>query len=125
MPDFSVLKKRRSFVRLTKGAFCVATKTLVLQAMESEAENLSGKPRIGYTTTKKIGKAHTRNRCRRRLRAAAALFFCDYAMPNFDYVLVARYTTEKAKFATICDDLVYALKKAKMNFVGEKGNQPC
>lgn len=121
MPAFSVLKKRRSFVRLTKGAFCVATRTMVLQAMESEAENLSGKPRIGYTTTKKIGKAHTRNRCRRRLRAAAALLFCKYAIPNFDYVLIARYTTEKAEFEIICEDLVYALKKVKANFAGEKG----
>ncbi|MBP5399566.1 MAG: ribonuclease P protein component [Alphaproteobacteria bacterium] len=120
MPEFSVLKKRRSFVRLTKGAFCVATRTLVLQAMESEAENVSGKPRIGYTTTKKIGKAHTRNRCRRRLRAAAALLFAEYAMANFDYVLVARYTTEMADFATICEDLVYALKKAKANFVNDE-----
>lgn len=120
MPAFSVLKKRRSFVRLTKGAFCVATRTLVLQAMKTEAENLTGKPRIGYTTTKKIGKAHTRNRCRRRLRAAAALLFCKYAMSDFDYVLVARYTTEKAEFATICEDLVYALKKARANFASEK-----
>ena len=120
MPEFSVLKKRRSFVRLTKGAFCVATRTLVLQAMESEAENVSGKPRIGYTTTKKIGKAHTRNRCRRRLRAAAALLFAEYAMANFDYVLVARYTTEMADFATICEDLIYALKKAKANFIKDE-----
>lgn len=121
MPEFSVLKKRRSFVRLTKGAFCVATRTLVLQAMESEAENLSEKPRIGYTTTKKIGKAHTRNRCRRRLRAATALFFAKYAIPNYDYVLVARYTTEKAEFVTICEDLVYALKKVKENFANSEG----
>ena len=122
MPEFSVLKKRRSFVRLTKGAFCVAARTLVLQAMESEKENVSGNPRIGYTTTKKIGKAHTRNRCRRRLRAAAALLFAKYAMPGFDYVLVARYTTEKAKFAVICEDLVYALKKARANFVNSDEN---
>ena len=122
MPEFSVLKKRKDFVRLTKSGFSVATKTLVLQAKESGLSVLSGKARVGYTTTKKIGKAHIRNRCRRRLRAAAALMFCDYAMADYDYVLIARYSTEKAEFSKICSDLQYALKKMKANFL-EKGQE--
>lgn len=117
MPVFSVLKKRSDFVRLTKSGFSVATKTLVLQAIESGLEVLSGKSRVGYTTTKKIGKAHVRNRCRRRLRAATALLFGKYAMPDYDYVLIARYRTEKAEFKQICADLQYALKKVKANFL--------
>ena len=122
MPEFSILKKRSDFVRLTKSGFSVATKTLVLQAIRNGFSVLSGKARVGYTTTKKIGKAHVRNRCRRRLRAATALFFEKYAMPDYDYVLIARYSTEKAEFEQICEDLQYALKKVKANFLEKKQN---
>lgn len=120
MPAFSVLKKRRDFVRLTKSGESVSTHTLVLQAAPNKLSENTGKARIGYTTTKKLGKAHIRNRCRRRLRAAAALFFARYALPDFDYVLIARYTTAQAPFASICKDLCYAVKKANRKFVPEE-----
>lgn len=116
MPAFSLLKRRRDFVRITKSGESVPTHTLVLQAAPSKSEQLSGEARIGYTTTKKIGKAHVRNRCRRRLRAAAALFFAEHALPDFDYVIIARYTTAEAKFSAICKDLCYALKKINRKF---------
>nr|QJR98244.1 hypothetical protein PlAlph_2490 [uncultured Alphaproteobacteria bacterium] len=120
MPAFSVIKKRRDFVRLTKSGESVPTRTLVLQAAPGKLSPATGEARIGYTTTKKLGKAHIRNRCRRRLRAAAALFFSQYAMPDFDYVLIARYSTAQAPFASICKDLCYALKKANRKFVPEE-----
>lgn len=116
MPAFSVLKKRRDFVRLTKSGESVPVHTLVLQAAPSGLPVATNEARIGYTTTKKLGKAHIRNRCRRRLRAAAALFFGQYALPDFDYVLIARYSTAAAPFDTICKDLRYALKKINQKF---------
>lgn len=120
MPAFSVLKKRRDFVRLTKSGESVPTRTLVLQAAPNKTTSATGEARIGYTTTKKLGKAHIRNRCRRRLRAAAALFFAQFALPDFDYVLIARYTTAEAPFASLCKDLCYAIKKANSRFVPEE-----
>lgn len=116
MPAFSVLKKRRDFVRLTKSGESVPVRTLVLQAAPNGLPAEADKARIGYTTTKKLGKAHVRNRCRRRLRAAAALFFGQHALPGFDYVLIARYSTAAAPFAAICKDLCYALKKINRKF---------
>lgn len=116
MPAFSVLKKRGDFVKLTKSGVSVPTHTLVLQVAPSGLAEASSEARIGYTTTKKLGKAHVRNRCRRRLRAAAALFFGEKALPNFDYVLIARYSTAEAPFQSICKDLCYALKKANNKF---------
>ena len=130
MPSFSVLKKRRDFVKLTKHGVSVATSSLVLQAAPRDLNETTSHPRIGYTTTKKIGKAHTRNRCRRRLRAAAALFFDKYALPNFDYVLIARHTTAEVDFSVICRDLQYALQKINHRLMPEiadnatKNNSP-
>ncbi len=117
MPAFSILKKRRDFVRLTKHGEFVPTKNLVLQAAPSNLQKATGEARIGYTTTKKIGKAHIRNRCRRRLRAAVALFFAQHSLPDFDYVLIARYTTADADFRELCRDLCYALKKVNARFM--------
>lgn len=122
MPSFSVLKKRRDFVKITKHGESVATSSLVLQAAPSNLSEPVSHPRIGYTTTKKIGKAHIRNRCRRRLRAAAALFFDKLALPDFDYVLIARYTTADVAFSTICHDLQYALQKINRRFMPESAD---
>lgn len=120
MPSFSVLKKRRDFVRLTKSGESVPTHTLVLQAAPSKLNSPTGEARIGYTTTKKLGKAHIRNRCRRRLRAAAALYFAQNALPDFDYVLIARYSTADADFQKICQDLCYAINKINRKFIPEE-----
>ena len=117
MPVFSVLKKRRDFVRISKHGNSIPAKTVVVQCAPSDLAVKDGKCRIGYTTTKKIGKAHVRNRCRRRLRAAAALFFAKYAKPDFDYVLIARYSTADADFRDLCRDLCYAIKKVNASFV--------
>jgi len=120
MPSFSVLKKRRDFVRISKSGESFASKTVVVQAAPSGLPEKNGKSRIGYTTTKKIGKAFIRNRCRRRLRAAAALFFEKHALPDFDYVLIARYSTAEADFGEMCRDLCYAVKKVNERFWEKK-----
>ena len=122
MPPFSLLKKRRDFVKLTKHGESVSTSSLVLQAAPQGLTQPASQARIGYTTTKRIGKAHTRNRCRRRLRAAVSLLFGQSALPDFDYVLIARYTTATAKFSTICRDLQYAIKKINQKLISKEQN---
>ena len=77
MPEVLVLKKRKDFVRVAAKGVRVATSTLILQA----AQNLSTDNqfcRVGYTTTKKIGKAHIRNRTRRRMRAEDVVYDVVY-----------------------------------------------
>ncbi len=71
--------------------------------------NCLGVTRIGYTVTKKIGKAVTRNRIRRRLREAARQVFPAHAAPGFDYVLIARPSAETREFAVLLDDVKRAL----------------
>jgi ribonuclease P protein component len=45
---------------------------------------------VGFTASKKIGNAVTRNRAKRRLRAAAQAVLPGLARAGWDYVLVAR-----------------------------------
>lgn len=78
------------------------------------AQSLSapeGSCRTGYTTTKKIGKAHVRNRTRRRMRAAVRELFPARARPGVDYVLIGRYNTADCPFDKLKGDLCYGLKK--------------
>ncbi len=118
MPVFFKLKKRKDFVRTAKSGISIPTHSIVIQAVLRQEESAQG-ARIGYTTTKKIGKAVVRNRCRRRLRAAAALFFGELALANADYVLIARYNTARVDFKELCRDLQYGIKKLNRQLNGE------
>lgn len=107
MSEVLIIKKRKDFIRVAAKGKKVTAFGLILQAARNlSAENLS--PRIGYTVTKKVGKAHIRNRCKRRLRAAVQIVFPERALPNTDYVLIGRYNTKDLEFSR----LVYHLKKA-------------
>jgi len=69
-------------------------------------------PRFGFTITKKIGNAVTRNRIRRRLRAAL-LELAPSADPLTDYVIVARTHAAKQDYASLSADLKRALAKVQ------------
>jgi ribonuclease P protein component, eubacterial len=77
---------------------------LVIQAIENEERHW----RIGFTATKKIGNAVTRNRARRRMRALARNYLVPLAQPGTDYVLIARYDTVNADW----QDMAKGLQKA-------------
>lgn len=88
------------------------TSTVILQA----AQNLCAEDTnvyVGYTTTKKIGKATVRNRSRRRLRAAVRETFAKYARPGYAYVLIGRYNTADCAYRQLVKDLGWGLKKIK------------
>ena len=65
-------------------------------------------PRIGFTVTKRLGNAVTRNRIRRRLKAALQQIANGQAKDHFDYVLIAR----EAALIMVLGDLVGQLEKA-------------
>ena len=76
---------------------------------------------IGFTATKKLGKAHIRNRVKRRLRAAARDVLPDLGKDGFNYVLIGRYNTEKVPFDLLKKDLKKGVKKLN-NLLKEKEN---
>ena len=109
MSEFLILKKRRDFLRAAKD-LTVIFHNVMLQA----ARPLSGiehPARIGFTATKRLGKANVRNRTKRRLRAVVREIYGKYALDNVDYVLVARYDTYNCPFKDLRRDMIWALKK--------------
>jgi len=117
MQKIEVLKKRKDFIRVAKGAKCSFPGIFVMAARSLCAEECP--PKVGYTTTKKIGKANVRNRARRRMRAAVAEIFPKYAKNNVEYVLVGRWNTGVCPF----DILKRNLKRALQGVAKELENE--
>jgi len=108
------LKKRREFLRVAKRGKKWAARGLVLQAWRRSGDLSStvdgNTVRVGFTVTKKIGKAVTRNRVRRRLKAAGAVLPGE-CRGGRDLVIIGRASTLARPFDGLIADLRQALRK--------------
>ena len=102
----SSLKLNHIFRRLyhTNG---FASSYLVLYARK----NRSQCNRVGITVGKKLGKAHVRNRVRRRFREIYRLNE-DKFQPGWDIVVVARSRSVDAPFTKLTDSFLALAEKA-------------
>lgn len=80
---------------------------LILYARKNRGET----NRVGITVSKKLGKAHIRNRIRRRLREAYRLNE-DKFQPGWDIVVVGRGKALDGDFSEICKCYLSLAKKA-------------
>jgi ribonuclease P protein component len=115
------LKRRQDFVAAAR-ALSEATPGMVVQARNRQD---IGGPRLGFTCSKKIGNAVTRNRSKRRMREVAKLVLADKAQSGFDYVLIGRMATATRNFTDLQKDLTSALKRlhALPHEVADKGKR--
>ena len=68
---------------------------------------------IGFTASRRVGRAVERNRARRRLREAVRRVLPEGpARPGFDYVVVARPEALSRPFALLLDELRMAFARA-------------
>ena len=108
-PRPAVLRKRADFLAAAR-ARKQGTAGFLLQARD----RADGDPavRVGYTCSRKVGNAVTRNRAKRRLRALAAELLPLLAQPGHDYVLIGKpgATTTRA-FDALRGDLRFALSR--------------
>ena len=112
MPLIERLKVRSDFLRVAATRRRWATPGLVLQVAETPRELADrGVIRVGFTASKKVGDAVTRNRARRRLREAVRQVLPAHATPGRDFVVIARANTVRRPFADLITDLESALKK--------------
>ena len=102
----SSLKLNHVFRKLyhTKG---VADGLLVLYARK----NRTSGNRVGITVSKKLGKAHIRNRTRRRIREVYRLNEEKFR-PGWDIVVVARSKAVDAPFGKLTQSYLSLAKKA-------------
>jgi ribonuclease P protein component len=106
------LPARRDFLRLQAAGRKQVTPGFILQlAPLPEAMDVQRTPRVGFTTSKKVGNAVARNRARRRLRALAREVLAPLAVPGFDFVLIGREATLQRDYAAMARDLKSALRR--------------
>ena len=74
-------------------------------------KNREGMNRLGITVSKKLGKAHIRNRARRRLREVYRLNE-DKFLPGWDIVLVARTRSVDSDFGKLTGAMLSLAQKA-------------
>ena len=110
MSNFPIIKKRKDFLRAAKAETAIFHNVL-LQAARNFSGTESNPARIGFTATKRLGKAHIRNRTKRRLRAVVREIYGKYALTDTDYVLVGRYETYCCPFENLRSDVIRAFKK--------------
>ena len=102
----SSLKLNHIFQRLYRSNG-FANPLLVLYARR----NRTGGNRVGITVSKKLGKAHIRNRVRRRFREVYRLNE-EAFQPGWDIVIVARSKAVDAPFADLTKAYLSLAKKA-------------
>ena len=99
------LKTRPQFL-FVRGGQSERRKSLVVQARIRNGSDLMG---AGFTATKKIGNAVTRNRAKRRLREAARTLLPLHGLVGTDYVFIARMDTATIGWQRLLDDMESAL----------------
>lgn len=100
------LKTRPQFLFVRDGK-SERRRSLVVQARQRREDT----PAIGagFTATKKVGNAVTRNRAKRRLRAAMQRLLPSYGVAGVDYVFIARMETATIGWQRLLDDMESAL----------------
>jgi ribonuclease P protein component len=106
------LKTRADFLRVAATSRGAVTEGLILQAARRpQASSCDTLVRVGFTASRKIGNAVTRNRAKRRLRGLAASVLSRQGEPGTDYVLIARAGTAARSHAALVADLQSALRR--------------
>lgn len=78
------VKRNEDFQKIIQARRSVACKEFVLYSLNNEYEHM----RIGFSVSKKLGNAVTRNRIKRQVREMARAVFDSNV--SYDYVLIVR-----------------------------------
>ena len=109
------LQKNRAFQYVYKRGQSAACRDLVL--LFAKGREL----RVGFSVSKKVGKAVIRNRVKRRLRECFRPYLGD--VKTGLYVIIARPSAAKATFQSLQRDVAYLLKKQNVLTRATEGNR--
>ena len=102
------LKNGKVFDYLHKRGHSFANKLLVLVYAPSKYPL-----KVGFIVSKKIGKAHVRNKTRRRLREAFRALI-PFVKENHNFIVIARQECAQSDFHQLAGALVHILTREKL-----------
>ena len=102
-------RKNEEFKEIIAQKHSIASRACIIYRKKSNANNA----RIGISVSKKLGKAHVRNKIKRQLRMML-MASVDFAKEDNDYIIIVRQPYLKQSFADNKKDLENTIKKVKM-----------
>ena len=106
------IKKRPEYLAVAATRRKWVAPAFILQAKDGKSETDSDSPpKVGFTVSKKVGKAVIRSRARRRLKEAARIVFPEHGSKGWGYVLIGRQAATSYPFEKLCADMRWALAK--------------
>lgn len=115
------LKKRTQFVQIAKARFFIKTQNVWIQYLPASQTCLLEKDNhnndclfVGYTASRKVGGAVSRNRAKRRLREIVRQYLNPIyknKMSSGAFVFIALPNTVSCAFADLARDIDYGVKK--------------
>lgn len=106
---------RRDFLAASSGSKWITPHFIMLALKRAEDHPVHDISRVGYTVTKKMGNAVTRNRIKRRLRHAIAQISPDLVRAGYDYVLISREKALTCEFSALVTDMEFAFSRIHAN----------
>ena len=113
------LKKRSDYLKTSSARLKSVTPGLILQGRnhtpnEIRSNDLSDL-RIGFTVSKKVGNAVSRNRVKRRLKAVAQNILSAKSPKHLDLVVIGRQNALKRSFSNLLADMEKALTQIQIS----------
>jgi ribonuclease P protein component len=118
LPKQYRLRRAQDFVRVRRAGHSVYSQLAQLHVLPTRDNAI----RVGFTVSKRVGKAVVRNRVKRRMREAVRLRL-PLVRPGQDLVFVARAPAAEASFRQIEESVGYLLRKSRAIYpAGEAHN---
>lgn len=107
LPKENRLTRPRDFARARRFGRSSGSQLLILYALPTQSIDR----RIGFSVSKRVGKATIRNRVKRRLREAVRSQLATVP-PGYDLVFIARPPSAEATYRQLEEAVAYLLRKS-------------
>lgn len=104
------LTKRKEFGYIYKKGKNAYSKFLMLVYVPTKLKKI----RVGFSISKKIGKAHTRNLVKRRLRAIIFELIKNNKLKTNNYIFIANVGIDKLSFEELKNQVMYLITKENL-----------